>query len=188
MSVWLPRQEVLQFIEDRLSELEQEKEELTDYEQLDKSRRALEYNIYDHELAKANQAFKELGLWMYQCKCVSKTTMMSELSRENEREQQQDLYNNIRDIQDSILVEDDQLTIARSAHDRILTRKLQRDDEMTAMKEKISLIEIEIFESISSKKNQELEFQQLTNVLNDVKRSIDHDEGVLIISPWVFMC
>lgn len=107
---------------------------------------------------------------------------MSELSRENEREQQQDLYNNIRDIQDSILVEDDQLTIARSAHDRIMTRKLQRDDEMTAMKEKISLIEIEIFESISSKKNQELEFQQLTNVLNDVKRSIDHDEGVLIIS------
>lgn len=62
MSVWLPRQEVLQFIEDRLSELEQEKEELTDYEQLDKSRRALEYNIYDHELVKANQAFKELGV------------------------------------------------------------------------------------------------------------------------------
>lgn len=45
-------QEVLTFIEERLGELELEKKELTEYEQLDKQRRALEYSLYDKEYKK----------------------------------------------------------------------------------------------------------------------------------------
>lgn len=45
-------QEVLTFIEERLGELEQEKKELTEYEQLDKQRRALEFSLYDKEYKK----------------------------------------------------------------------------------------------------------------------------------------
>jgi structural maintenance of chromosome 3 (chondroitin sulfate proteoglycan 6) len=45
----------LSFIEDRLRELEKEREELSEYEQLDKNRRALEYNLYNNELTKANE-------------------------------------------------------------------------------------------------------------------------------------
>ena len=41
-----PPAKVLNFIEERLGELEKEKEELSEYEQLDKHRRALEYNLY----------------------------------------------------------------------------------------------------------------------------------------------
>lgn len=43
---------MLAFIEERLGELEQEKKELTEYEQLDKQRRALEYSLYDKEYKK----------------------------------------------------------------------------------------------------------------------------------------
>jgi chromosome segregation ATPase len=45
-------QEVLTFIEERLGELEMEKRELTEYEALDKQRRALEYTMYDKEYKK----------------------------------------------------------------------------------------------------------------------------------------
>lgn len=44
--------EVLQYIESRLEELQGEKEELTEYQRLDRRRRALEYTLYDKELRK----------------------------------------------------------------------------------------------------------------------------------------
>lgn len=44
--------EVLSFIEERLGELEKEKEELTEFDLLEKRRRALQYTIYDIELRK----------------------------------------------------------------------------------------------------------------------------------------
>eukprot|EP01135_Chromosphaera_perkinsii_P000613 Nk52_evm16s136 gene=Nk52_evmTU16s136 len=43
-------EEVLTYIETRLSELEEEKEELKEYQRLDRDRRSLEYTIYDKEL------------------------------------------------------------------------------------------------------------------------------------------
>jgi structural maintenance of chromosome 3 (chondroitin sulfate proteoglycan 6) len=46
-------QEVIAYIEERLAELEEEKKELTDYQQLDKKKRALEYTLYDKELQRA---------------------------------------------------------------------------------------------------------------------------------------
>lgn len=44
---------MLAHIEERLRELESEKEELKEYQKLDKSRRALEYTLYDKELSQA---------------------------------------------------------------------------------------------------------------------------------------
>merc|ERR1712088_353627 len=43
-------EEFLKTIEDRLSTLEEEKEELKEYQKYDKMRRALEYTIHDREL------------------------------------------------------------------------------------------------------------------------------------------
>lgn len=52
--------EVLAYIEQRLVELEGEKEELTEYQALDRSRRALEYTLYSTELKKAREYLDEL--------------------------------------------------------------------------------------------------------------------------------
>lgn len=41
---------MLTYIEERLSSLEEEKEELREYQKLDKMRRSLEYTIHDKEL------------------------------------------------------------------------------------------------------------------------------------------
>jgi structural maintenance of chromosome 3 (chondroitin sulfate proteoglycan 6) len=52
--------DTLKYIEDRLSELEKEKEELSKYQKLDKERRALEYIIYDKDLQQTNSSLVEL--------------------------------------------------------------------------------------------------------------------------------
>ena len=52
--------EVLAYIEQRLVELEGEKAELTEYQALDRSRRALEYTLYSTELKKAREYLDEL--------------------------------------------------------------------------------------------------------------------------------
>ena len=52
--------EVLEYIEERLAELEKEKEELSQYQTLDRQRRSLEYTIYMREQMETNEKLSEL--------------------------------------------------------------------------------------------------------------------------------
>ncbi|XP_057956518.1 structural maintenance of chromosomes protein 3 isoform X2 [Malania oleifera] len=52
--------QVVQYLDERLKELDEEKEELRQYQQLDKQRKSLEYAIYDKELHDARQKLGEL--------------------------------------------------------------------------------------------------------------------------------
>ncbi|XP_070387462.1 structural maintenance of chromosomes protein 3 isoform X2 [Dermacentor albipictus] len=53
-------EDLLKYIEDRLQTLEEEKEELKEYQKWDKMRRSLEYTIYDHELKDTKKKLEEL--------------------------------------------------------------------------------------------------------------------------------
>jgi structural maintenance of chromosome 3 (chondroitin sulfate proteoglycan 6) len=50
------------YIEERLKELDEEKEELQKYQQLDKERRTLEYTIFDKELADAKEKLEQVRM------------------------------------------------------------------------------------------------------------------------------
>ncbi|KAG9459745.1 hypothetical protein H6P81_004253 [Aristolochia fimbriata] len=52
--------QVVQYLEERLLELDEEKEELKKYQQLDKQRRSLEYALFDKELHEAKQKLTEI--------------------------------------------------------------------------------------------------------------------------------
>ncbi|CAN4100724.1 unnamed protein product [Withania somnifera] len=58
--------QVVQYLDERLNELEQEKEELRKYQQLDKQRKSLEYTIFDKELHDARQKLNENSTKMYE--------------------------------------------------------------------------------------------------------------------------
>jgi len=49
--------EVLEYIDTRLSELQGEKDELSEYQRLDRRRRAMEYTLYEKELRKVSLMF-----------------------------------------------------------------------------------------------------------------------------------
>ena len=53
--------QVVQYLDERLRELDEEKEELRKYQQLDKQRKSLEYTIYDKELHDARQKLAEVS-------------------------------------------------------------------------------------------------------------------------------
>ena len=52
--------QVVQYLDERLKELDEEKEELKKYQQLDKLRKSLEYTIYDKEVHDARQKLAEV--------------------------------------------------------------------------------------------------------------------------------
>ncbi|KAK9248567.1 RecF/RecN/SMC [Lipomyces tetrasporus] len=52
--------ELLQFLEDRLNELDEEKDELREFQEKDRERRCLEYTLYDRELNEINAHLDEI--------------------------------------------------------------------------------------------------------------------------------
>jgi structural maintenance of chromosome 3 (chondroitin sulfate proteoglycan 6) len=54
--------QVVHYLEERLRELDEEKEELKKYQQLDKQKRSLEYTILDHELNDARNELASVSL------------------------------------------------------------------------------------------------------------------------------
>lgn len=54
--------EVTEYIEERLAELEAEKEELKEFQEKDKERRCLEYSLYQAELSEIVEALEEVPM------------------------------------------------------------------------------------------------------------------------------
>lgn len=81
--------ELLKYIEERLHTLEEEKEELAQYQKWDKMRRALEYTIYNQELNETRAKLDELS---------AKRETSGEKSRQL-RDAQQDARDKMEDIE-----------------------------------------------------------------------------------------
>lgn len=62
--------QVVHYLEERLRELDEEKEELKKYQQLDKQRRSLEYTILDHELNDARNELASVSFYHFCYACL----------------------------------------------------------------------------------------------------------------------
>ena len=56
--------EIVSTIETRLNELEGERKEFTEYQELDKEKRAVEFAIYQHELADSRSKLENVCVWV----------------------------------------------------------------------------------------------------------------------------
>lgn len=87
--------QVVQYLDERLKELDEEKEELRKYQQLDKQRKSLEYAIYNKEVQDAQQKLAEIE---------EARTKVSEASTKkyndvlDAHEKSKDLENTLKDI------------------------------------------------------------------------------------------
>ena len=154
--------EVLEFIDERLGELEKEKDELTEYEQLDKNRRALEYTLYDKELNKANEQLSQM-----------------ETTREEERERQQHLHSRLVAIQDDIQQSEDALTSLKAALERLGMRKDAKHKELTEAQSRRSEIEVQLQEGEADSKARGAESAEMQKQLKDVEAQIKACEAEL---------
>ncbi|KAJ8767728.1 hypothetical protein K2173_020668 [Erythroxylum novogranatense] len=87
--------QVVQYLDERLKELDEEKEELRKYQQLDKQRKSLEYTIYDKELHDARQKLAEVEDARHK---VSETSAKMYNGVLDAHERSKDLDNMIKDL------------------------------------------------------------------------------------------
>ncbi|KAI9351904.1 RecF/RecN/SMC [Pilaira anomala] len=92
-------EEVLTYIEDRLNELEAEKTELSEFHDLDKDRRSIEYTIYAREQASANRKLEDLE--EERRRHVSSSESLRESYIKNEETVQQHQLK-LRDVQQNV--------------------------------------------------------------------------------------
>jgi len=155
-------EEVLTFIEERLDELEQEKRELSEYEQLDKQRRALEFSLYDKEYQKASDQLQQM-----------------DSVHEDERERQHGLYTNLNEVQDELTSEDDALTTAQLALERISARRGTKHTEIQETIGKVSALEVEIQEAEAGAKADSAERAQWEEQLAEIAQQVAETEQQL---------
>jgi structural maintenance of chromosome 3 (chondroitin sulfate proteoglycan 6) len=155
-------QEVLTFIEERLAELEKEKEELSEYDLLDKKRRSLEYTLYDKELEKASEQLQSI-----------------DITRETEREKHGEVHTELQAIQDEIQKQEDALTTLKSGLDRITTRKLTKKTEIDEILKRHTEIQVRLQEAEASNSAQNSERSRLEVELVDLESQIAETEKEL---------
>eukprot|EP00968_Pinguiococcus_pyrenoidosus_P002811 scaffold149_cov315-Pinguiococcus_pyrenoidosus.AAC.149 len=127
-------EEVISYIEERLDELEGEKEELKAYQQLDRDRRAIEYTIYDHDLRSARE---ELAL------------LEAEVLEQNEEndslydkvyeveEKLRDIEQNMQRLQERLRDKEDTQVPLRAELDAAMQHQEALDLEVSDLRERI---------------------------------------------------
>ena len=156
-------QEVITYIEERLEELEGEKEELRAYQKCDREKRALEYTIYDKELRKAREQIDAV-----------------EDARANDQNSAQELHDRLRDTQDEIEI---QKRLSGEAEQDLERLKRSRKDaerdraKVVAQRVKLEVDVKEMEERVASDADQQKslaeEAAQLDEEIDKVKEELN---------------
>eukprot|EP00048_Salpingoeca_helianthica_P020901 m.9177 g.9177 ORF g.9177 m.9177 type:complete len:1197 (+) comp5363_c0_seq1:148-3738(+) len=105
-------EEVLGYIEQRLQELEGEKEELKQYQELDKDHRSIEYTLYSKELDETRAKLEQL-----------------ETERQAESEKAQSSFDAIQEAQTRMKQLEDELAALRDTHQFAASEKRDLEEE-----------------------------------------------------------
>ncbi|ORZ17870.1 putative chromosome segregation protein SudA [Absidia repens] len=124
--------EVLEYIQERLDQLEEEKDELSQFQLLDRDRRSLEYTIYAREQADSNTKLEEL-----------EETRRRDLEvRDSKREEYNDndtsltaLENNKRDLMQSLQVKEMDKTELQDELDDLMKLRTQLELQIKDLEE-----------------------------------------------------
>ena len=151
-------QQILTDIEQRLQELHGEKEELTNYQQLDRKRRAMEYTLYDKELRRARKFLDDL-----ESDRVEHVEQVSEL-----HERAKEIHDAIRNVEAVLKTKSNALKRNRKQLQALEEDKSAAVHQHTALKLECEELE----ESIRSAEKQEKSNQKdLQKVMEEIEKA-----------------
>ncbi|WMV35677.1 hypothetical protein MTR67_029062 [Solanum verrucosum] len=158
--------QVVQYLDERLNELEQEKEELKKYQQLDKQRKSLEYTIFDKELHDARQKLNEVE--EARNKVAENSTKMYESVLEA-HEKSKELEKLSKDLTKEIQILSKEKEAVEKQRTEAIRKRAKLDLDYKDLQEKMST-------NIKAKDDAqkqlmilEREVQETKNALNDIK-------------------
>lgn len=156
--------EILTFIEERLEELEQEKDELKEYDDLDKRRRALEYHLYDKELTKAQGQLSQM-----------------EESQEEQRGRQHQLYATLRTAEEKLQAAEEELSALKAVVDRTDDRRSGKASELKDAEVRLSRCTVDLEAAEAREAAQAFEIQALNNERDELAVLIRETEQELAV-------
>ncbi len=120
-------QEVISYIDTRLSSLEEEKAELGAFQQLDRDRRALQYTLYDVELREAREQLGTL-----------------ETSREEDMNRAEELHEELRQVRHKVIQKEARLSEATGQCIRLKEKKEALEEEQRRIISRQATLELEV--------------------------------------------
>ncbi|XP_022671008.1 structural maintenance of chromosomes protein 3-like [Varroa destructor] len=156
-------EDLLKYIEERLATLEEEKEELKEYQKWDKMRRSLEYTIYDHELKDTKKKLEELETRR------ESSSSVTEKLRENLQsaaEKIKKLSKELRDIRQKVAGNREEKETLSSENSGILKEKTRLELTIKDLKD-------EVEGDDSSRKRAERELAKLKDTIAAKQTKLD---------------
>ncbi|KAK3095501.1 hypothetical protein FSP39_015420 [Pinctada imbricata] len=145
--------DLLKYIEERLATLEDEKEELKEYQKWDKMRRSLEYTIHDHELRDTRKKLDEL-----------------QDKRDNSGAQTQAIRDKLQTTQDKVKSVNKELRDLKTRMQTIMEEKEQINSEnqdMTKRRAKLELLIKDIQDELEGDKSAKKKSEEELKKVND---------------------
>ncbi|KAK6912655.1 RecF/RecN/SMC, N-terminal [Dillenia turbinata] len=162
--------QVVQYLDERLKELDEEKEELRKYQQLDKQRKSLEYTIYDKELHDARQKLVEVEEARAK---VSETSTRMYDSVLDAHERSKDLEKTYRDLTKEIQVLKREKETTEKRRTEAIKKRTQLELDYKDLQEKISSTIRAKEDAVKQLEALQMEIQKTRDDLNNIRPSYD---------------
>lgn len=161
--------EVLKYIEERLDELEAEKEELEKYRQLDKERRAIEHAYYETQY---NQTSARLD----QC----------ERERAEELQRANSVHDEAAEASEQLAQLEQRAASLRAAHTRVVAELTAAEDERRELRAAHAKLERELADAVAARRGGEGDSKETQAALKQVRQTIKTTERKLASAKPAF--
>ncbi|XP_050090503.1 structural maintenance of chromosomes protein 3-like [Anopheles aquasalis] len=155
--------EYLRTIEDRLKTLEEEKEELSEYQKWDKSRRMLEYIIYETELKETKKQQNDLDV---QRKSSGDKQKLLTQDIQKAQERVKAAHRSLKDAKKEVVSAKDEKSVLATEHQQLLREKTKLD--LT-----ISDLTDEVQGDNKSKERAEQELERLKITIEEKEKELE---------------
>ncbi|KFO29005.1 Structural maintenance of chromosomes protein 3 [Fukomys damarensis] len=158
--------ELLKYIEERLHTLEEEKEELAQYQKWDKMRRALEYTIYNQELNETRAKLDELS---------AKRETSGEKSRQL-RDAQQDARDKMEDIERQVRELKTKISAMKEEKEQLSAERQEQIKQRTKLELKAKDLQDELAGNSEQRKRLLKERQKLLEKIEEKQKELAETE------------
>jgi structural maintenance of chromosome 3 (chondroitin sulfate proteoglycan 6) len=148
-------QDLLTYIDERLTELEQEKEELQEFHQLDKDRRALQYTLYESEIKDSTRLLQAM-----------------ETTRNEVGEEQQLVHSRMAELESRKAKLEENVNAGREQLNRLLVKLAEKSNEVHSANASRAEIDAAVLEAEVNARSRSEELTQIRNELEDIRQKM----------------
>ena len=155
--------ETIEYINERLVELEEEKTEFKEFQQLDKERRAIEYNISDKQLSKSLLELEKNENERIEYSSNANKTYESAVKARDE----------VRELEKQVKIINNQITTLQNERDEFTNDRQEIIKERTNIELKVNDIQNNVNNDTSKLKNNKQQLKEIDKEMENTKKELE---------------